>query len=80
MSGGVPIGMVGVAAGSSGYVTRYWHSTYHALSSLLGSGRITGWTVLALANNSLEDIMLPNYSNPDCSLCIRLCRLLLMCL
>ena len=72
------MGMVGVAAGLSGYIARYWRSTCHALSSVSGSGGITGQTVLALDNDSLEDIMLPNYSNPGRSLRIPLRCLLLM--
>ena len=58
---GVPIGIVGVAAGSSGCGARYWCSTCHAISSVSGTGRITGQAVLALDDDSLEDIMLPNY-------------------
>ena len=60
ISVGVPIGMVGVATGSSGCAARYWRSTWHALSSVSGTVAITGQVVLVLDDDSLEDIMLPN--------------------
>ena len=50
---GVSIGIVGVATGSSGSAARYWHSTCHALSSVLGIGGITGRIVLTLNDDSL---------------------------
>ena len=80
MSVGVPIGMVGVTAGSSGCAARYWRSTCYALSSVSGSSGIIGLAVLARDDDSLEDIMLPKYSNPGRNLRIRLRRLLLTCL
>ena len=61
---GVPIGMVGVAAGTNGYSDTYGRSTCHALSSVSADGGIVGRGVLPLVYDSLE-IMLPSYTRSD---------------
>lgn len=65
LSVGVTIGIVGVVTRSSRCADRYWRSTCHTFSSVLGGGGIIGRRVLAFDDDLLTDIMHLSYIEYD---------------